>query len=117
MAGVVGQGVGHAAGAVYHWLQEDAFAHLALFFARSDGSTTVNVREIDDLLREAWGPFNHKYAEGPEPCRVAIMPKFGCHLHKIPVLASQLTGELLRKRLRAISPSSMGLNGWGLQDV
>ena len=33
------------------------------------------------------------------------------------MLASQMTGGLLRKRLRAMSPSSMGLDGWSLQDL
>ena len=44
------------------------------------------------------------------------MPNYGRHLHTIPMPTAKLTGELLCKRLRAMSPSSMGLDGWGLQN-
>ena len=99
------------------WLRDDAFAPLVVFLARPDGSATANVREMDGLLREAWGPMNRKYAEAPEPCPEAFMAKYRRYLRKIPMLASQLTGGLLRKRLRAMSPSSMGLDGWSLQNL
>ena len=45
------------------------------------------------------------------------MAKYGHHLRKVPMPATQLTGGLLRQRLRTMSPSSMGLDGWSLQDV
>ena len=45
------------------------------------------------------------------------MAKYGHHVRRIPMLASQLIGGLLRKCLRAMLPSSMGLDGWSLQDL
>ena len=84
-----------------------------MFLARLDGTATANVREMDGSLREAWGPINRKYAEALEPCPEAFMAKYGHHLRKVPMLASQMTGGLLR----AMSPSSMGLDGWSPQDL
>ena len=104
-------------GAVYRWLRDNPFAPPVVFLAQPDGSAKANVREMDGLLREAWGPINRKYAEAPEPCPEACMAKYGHHLRKVPMLASKVTGGLLRKRLRAMLPSFMGLDGWSLQDV
>ena len=36
-------------------------------------------------------------------------------LHWVPMLAKQLTGPYLRRRLMAMCPSAMGLDGWSLQ--
>ena len=70
---------------------------------------------MDGLLWEARGPINLKYAEAPELCPEAFMAKYGRHL--VLMLASKFTSELLRKRVKAMSPSSMGLDTWGLQDL
>ena len=94
--------------AVYRWLRDDAFAPPLVFLARPDGNAMVNIREMDGLLREAWAPINQKYAEAPEPCPEAFMAKYGHHLRKVPMLASQMTGRLLRNCPCAMSPSSMG---------
>ena len=101
-------------GAVYRWLRDDAFAPLDVFLFPPDGNMTANIRETDGLLREAWGPINRKYAESPQPCPVAFLAKYGCRLRKSPVLASKLTGRFVLKHLGAPSPSSVGLDRWGL---
>ena len=75
-------------GAVYRWLRDNAFPPPpGVFVARPNGSATANVREMDGLMREAWGPNNRKYAEAPEPCPEAFMAKYGHHLQKVPMLA------------------------------
>ena len=45
------------------------------------------------------------------------MAKYGHHPQKVPMLASQRIGGLLRKRLRARAPSSMALDGWSLHEL
>ena len=88
-----------------------------VFIARPHGTPTANVREMDELVRAAWGPINRKYAEGPELCPEAFLAKYGHLLHRVPILAKQLTGRYLRHRLMAMRPSAMGLDGWSLQDL
>ena len=101
----------------YRSLRDDAFALPVVFVARLDGSATANVREMDKLLRETWGPINRKYAGAPEPCPAVLMAKYGRHLRKVPMLASKLIRELMCKRLQATSPSCMGPDGWSLRDL
>ena len=88
-----------------------------VFIARPDGTPTANVREMDERVRAAWGPINRKYAEGPEACPEAFVAKYGHLLHRVPMLAKQLTGPYLRRRLMAMRPSAMGLDGWSLHDL
>ena len=45
------------------------------------------------------------------------MAKYGHLLHRVPMLAKQLTGPYLRRRLMAMRPSAMGLDGWSLQNL
>ena len=71
-------------GAVYRWLKEEAFSPPVVFIARPDGTPRANVREMDELVRAAWGPINRKYAEGPESCPEAFLAKYG-HLHRVPM--------------------------------
>ena len=104
-------------GAVYRWLKEEGFSPPVVFIARRDGTPTANVREMDELVRAAWGPINRKYAEGPEPCPETFVAKYGHLLHRVPMLAKQLTRPYLRRRLMAMRPSAMGLDGWSLQDL
>ena len=104
-------------GAVYRWLKEEGFSPPVVFIARPDGTPTANVQEMDELVRAAWGPINRKYAEGPEPCPDAFVAKYGHLLYRVPMLAKQLTGPYLRRRLMAMRPSAMGLDGWSLQDL
>ena len=101
-------------GAVYRWLKEEGFSPPVVFIARPDGTPTANVQEMDELVRAAWGPINRKYAEGPEPCPDAFVAKYGHLLYRVPMLAKQLTGPYLRRRLMAMRPSAMGLDGWSL---
>ena len=104
-------------GAVYRLLKEEGFSPPVVFIARPDGTPTANVQEMDELVRAAWGPINRKYAEGPEPFPEAFVAKYGHLLHRVPMLAKQLTGPYLRRRLMAMRPSAMGLDGWSLQDL
>ena len=104
-------------GAVYRWLKEEGFSPPVVVIVRPDGTPTANVREMDELVRAAWGPINRKYAEGPEPCPETFVAKYGHVLHRVPMLAKQLTGPYLRRRLMAMRPSAMGLDGSSLQDL
>ena len=104
-------------GAVYRWLKEEGFSPPLVFIARPDGTPTANVREMDELVRAAWGPINRNYAEGPEPCPQAFLAKYGHLLHRVPMLAKQPTGPYLRRHLMPMRPSAMGLDGWILQDL
>ena len=78
-------------GAVY-WLKEEGFLPPVVFIARLDGTPTANVREMDELVRAAWGPINRKYVEGPKPCPEAFLAKYGHLLHRVPILAKRLGG-------------------------
>ena len=91
--------------------------HSVAFVARPDGNVTANVRDVDGPLREAWGPINRKYADAPELCTEAFMAEYGHNLRNVPMPASQMAGGLLRKRVRAMSPSSIGLDGLSLRDL
>ena len=104
-------------GVVYRWLKEEGFSPPVVFIAGQDGTPATNVREMDELVRAAWGPINRKYAEGPEPCPEAFLAKYGHLLQRVPMLAKQLTGPYLRRRLMAMCPSATGLDGWSLQDL
>ena len=104
-------------GAVYRWLKEEGFSPPVVFIARPDGTPTANVWENDELVHAAWRLINRKYAEGPEPCPEAFLAKYGHLLHKVPMLAKQLTRPYLRRRLMAMRPSATGLDRWSLQDL
>ena len=104
-------------GAVYCRVRDDAFAPPVVLLTRLHGRAMANARERDGLLPEVWGPINRKYAEAPEPCLEAFIAKYGRHMCKVSMLASKLKGELLCKRRRAMSPSSMGLEGWCMHDL
>ena len=108
--------LGTRPGAVYRWLKEEGFSPPVVFIARPDGSPTAEVQEMDDLIRAAWGPINRKYAEGLEPCPEAFMAQYGHLLHRVPMLAKRLSGPYLKRRLMAMRPSAMGLDGWSLHD-
>ena len=43
------------------------------------------------------------------------MANYGHHVHRM--LAKPVTGDCLRLYLMAMRPSSMGLDGWSLQDL
>ena len=103
--------------AVYRSLREEGFSPSVVFIARPDGTPTANVREIHELVRAAWGPINRKYAEGPEPYPKAFVAKYGHLLHRLPMLAKQLTGPYLRRRIMAMRPSAIGRDRWSLQDL
>ena len=104
-------------GAVYRWLREEEFSPPVVFLARPDGTPTGNVQEMDELLRAAWGPINRKYAEAPEPDPATFLARYGHHLRRVPMLHKPLTGGYLRKRLRFMHPTALGLDGWSLKDL
>ena len=83
----------------------------------SNGQFGRYTQTWDELVRAAWGPINRKYAEGPEPCPEAFMANYGHLLHRVPMLAKRLTQLYLRRRLMAMHPSAMGLDGCSLQDL
>ena len=104
-------------GAVYRWLREEGFSPPVVFLARPDGTPTGNVQEMDELLRAAWGPINRKYAEVPESDPAAFLARYGHHLRRVPMLHKPLTGGYLRRRLRFMHPTALGLDGWSLGDL
>ena len=104
-------------GAVYRWLREEEFSPPVVFLAWPDGTPTGNVQEMDELLRAAWGPINRKYTEAPEPDPATFLARYGHHLRRVPMLHKPLTGGYLRKRLRFMHPTALGLDGWSLKDL
>ena len=104
-------------GAVYRWLREEEFFPPVVFLARPDGTPTSNVEEMDELLQAAWGPINRKYAKAPEPDPAAFLARYGHHLRRVPMLHKPLTGGYLRKHLRFMHPTALGLDGWSLGDL
>ena len=104
-------------GAVYRWLREEEFCPPVVFLARPDGTPTGNVKEMGELLRAAWGPINRKYAEAPEPDLAAFFVRYGHHLRRVPMLHKLMTRAYLRKRLRFMHPTALGLDGWSVKDL
>ena len=60
------------------------------------------------------GPINRKYAEAPEPDPAAFLARYGHHLRQVAMLHQPLTGGYLRKQLRFMHPTALGLDGWSL---
>ena len=97
-------------GVVCWSLKEGGFSLPELFLMCPDSSLTANVWEMDGLIRDMWGPINRMYAKAPLPCAVAFVAKYGHLLHRVPILAKPLTGDYVRRRLRAMRPLAMGLD-------
>ena len=87
------------------------------YLARPDGTPTGNVKEMDELLRAAWGRINRKYAKAPEPHPAAFLAQYGQHLRRVPMFHKPLIAEYLRKRLRFTHPTPLGLDGGSLKDL
>ena len=104
-------------GAVYRWLWEEEFSRRVFLLARPDGTPTGNVQEMDELLQAAWGPINRKYAEASQPDPAAFLAWYGHFLRRVPMLHKSLTGGYLRKRLRFMHPTALGLDSWSLGDL
>ena len=104
-------------GAVYRWLKDESYALPVTFLSRPDGTATANLAEMDGLLQDAWRPINRKYASDPEPDPAAFLRRYGCHVRRVPMLASPLDGPRLRKGLSRMKPSALGLDGWSLADL
>ena len=60
---------------------------------------------------------NRKYADSPEPDPVAFLRRYGHHVRRVPMVASQLTCRRLRRGLARMHPSALGLDGWSLADL
>ena len=103
-------------GAVYRRLKDESYAPPVTFLTRPDGTATANLAEMDGLLQDAWRPINRKYATDPEPDPLAFLRRYGHHVRRVPMLASQLDGPRLRKGLSRMKPSALGLDGWSLAD-
>ena len=97
-------------GAVYRWLKDESYAPPVAYLTRPDGTATVNLVEIDGLLQDAWRPINRKYASDPEPDPSAFLRRYGHHVRRVPMIASQLDGTRLRKGLSRMKPSALGLD-------
>ena len=104
-------------GAVYRWLKDESYAPPVTFLTRPDGTATASLAEMDGLLQDAWRPIGRKYATDPEPDPLAFLRRYGHHVRRVPMLASQLDGPRLRKGLSRMKPSALGLDGWSLADL
>ena len=87
------------------------------FLTRPDGTAPASLAEMDGLLQDAWRPINRKYATDPEPDPLAFLRRYGHHVRRVPMLATQLDGPRLRKGLPRMKPSALGLDGWSLGDL
>ena len=72
---------------------------------------------MDGLLQDAWRPINRKYASDQEPDPAAFLRRYGRHVRRVPMIASQLDGPRVRKGLSGMKPSALGLDGWSLPDL
>ena len=72
---------------------------------------------MDGLLQDASCPINRKYASDPKPDPSAFLCRYGHHVRRVPMIASQLDGPRLRKGLSRMKPSALGLDGWSLADL
>ena len=102
---------------MYRWLKDESYAPPVTFLTRPDGTATASPAEMDGLLQDAWRHINRKYATDPEPDPLAFLRRYGHHVRRVPMLASQLDGPRLRKRLSCMKPSALGLNGGSLADL
>ena len=91
-----------------------SYAPPVTFLTRPDGTATANLSDMDGLLQDAWRPINRKYASDPEPDLSAFLRRYGHHVRRVPMIASQLHGPRLRKGLSRMKPSALGLDGWSL---
>ena len=48
---------------------------------------------------------------------MAFMRRYGCHVRRVPMIASQLDGPRLRNGLSRMKPSALGLEGWNVADL
>ena len=104
-------------GAVYRWLKDESYSLPVTFLSKPDGFAMVNLSEMDGLLQEAWRPINRKYATDPDPDPAAFLPRYGHHVRRVPMIASQLYRPGLRKGLSHMKPSALGLDWWSLADL
>ena len=96
---------------VYRWIRglED---RPPTVLARPDGTLTGNIKEMDGLVRNAWGPIMQKYLNTPEPDPDLFMQEYGRHTRYTPMATTDLTGSVLMARLKKISSdTATGLDG------
>ena len=104
-------------GTVYRWLRGDDPTPPVVFLPREDGTARSQIPEMDALLQRAWGPIGRKYADRPQPDVNLFMGAYGHHLRCVPKVTAPRTRERLSQRARAMKPSTLGLDGWALQDL
>ena len=102
---------------VYHWVRGVEDRPLTVL-ARPDGTLTGNIKEMDGLVRDAWGPIMQKYQNTPEPDPELFMQEYGRHTQHVPMATTDLTGSVLIARLKKISSdTATGLDGWALKEL
>eukprot|EP00660_Eupelagonema_oceanica_P006904 gene6905-biopygen7513 len=86
---------------------------------RADGSVTGNVTEMDDMIREAWGPILFKYAApGSEPDWGAFRDEYARYIERHPMQLDTLTAADLRRTLNRMSPQqASGMDGWRVAEL
>ena len=75
-------------GAVNRWLKDESYAPPVTFLSTPDGTATTNLAEMDGLLQDAWRPIDRKYVSDPEPDPAAFLRRYGCHVRRVPMIAS-----------------------------
>ena len=86
--------------------------------ARPAGTLTGNIKEMDELVRNAWGPIMQKYLNTPEPDPELFMQEYGRRTQYVHMTTTDLTGSVLVARLKKISSdTATGLDGWASKEL
>ena len=104
-------------GRLFKWCKGETTTALGCL-ARSDGTMTGNVDEMDGLLHDAWMPIFQLYREVAEPAWDAFAERYGSYFKQAPMQVTAISGEELASLLSRMSgSSSRGAEGWGVEEL
>ena len=102
----------HEPGRLFSYLSGE-YSPPMVMLRKSDGTSTANPAEMDEILREAWGPIFRMYSAVAEPDWAPFADRFGRYIRRIPMALADLTASDLRRALgHQGCHSAAGMEGW-----
>ena len=83
---------------------------------KDKGEYTVNVAEMDEVIRKAWRPINLCYEHRPEPSVDIFMQQYRRHIRSVPIKVRVLNWQVLRNLAQKMGEKTAnGMELWSIK--